>query len=64
MNSAAPILELRNVDVAYGKVRALHRVSFRVQLGEVVALIGANGAGTATAEHQTFGLHDDLSKFC
>ena len=31
MSASAPILELRRVDVAYGKVRALHDVSIRVQ---------------------------------
>ena len=56
MSAADPILELRHVDVAYGKVRALHDVSFRVQPGEVVALIGANGAGKSTTLRAISGL--------
>jgi branched-chain amino acid transport system ATP-binding protein len=51
-----PILELRNVDASYGKVRALHGVSLTVSLGEVVALIGANGAGKSTTLRVMSGL--------
>ncbi len=54
--SAAPILELRDVDVAYGKVRALHSVSLHVQPGEVLALIGSNGAGKSTTLRAISGL--------
>jgi branched-chain amino acid transport system ATP-binding protein len=56
MNPTIPILELRNVDVAYGKLRALHGVSLHVQQGEVVALIGANGAGKSTTLRAISGL--------
>lgn len=56
MSATPPVLELRSVDVAYGKVRALHGVSFHVQPGEVVALIGANGAGKSTALRAISGL--------
>jgi branched-chain amino acid transport system ATP-binding protein len=42
------VLEVRNIDVAYGDVQVVWDVSFRVQKGEVVALIGANGAGKST----------------
>jgi branched-chain amino acid transport system ATP-binding protein len=52
----APILELRNLDAAYGKVRALHNVSIRVEPGEVVAFIGANGAGKSTTLRAISGL--------
>ena len=39
------MLTLRNVDVHYGRVHAVRRVSLHVAPGEIVALIGANGAG-------------------
>jgi branched-chain amino acid transport system ATP-binding protein len=54
--STDPILELRQVDAGYGKVRALHGVTLRVQPGEVVALIGANGAGKSTTLRVISGL--------
>ena len=42
------MLEVRNIDVFYGDVQALWDVSFTVAQGEVVTLIGANGAGKST----------------
>ena len=56
MTSPAPILELRNVEVCYGKLRALGGISLMVQRGEVVALLGANGAGKTTALRAISGL--------
>ena len=56
MNSSDPILELRNVDASYGKVRALRGVSLKVSPGEVIALIGANGAGKSTTLRVMSGL--------
>jgi branched-chain amino acid transport system ATP-binding protein len=56
MSSIDPILELRGVDASYGKVRALHGVSLRVEPGEVIALIGANGAGKSTTLRVMSGL--------
>ncbi len=43
------MLEVRNVDVFYGDVQVLWDVSFNVQKGEIVALIGANGSGKTTS---------------
>jgi branched-chain amino acid transport system ATP-binding protein len=43
------MLAVRNIDVFYGDVQALWDVSFSVAEGEVVTLIGANGAGKSTA---------------
>ena len=46
--AGAPLLELDEVQVHYGKVEALKGVSFNVNEGEIVTLIGANGAGKTT----------------
>ena len=42
-------LIVENLSVAYGTIRALHGLSFRVDQGEIVTIIGANGAGKSTA---------------
>lgn len=42
------VLEVENLEVCYGALRALEKVSLRVGKGEVVAIIGANGAGKST----------------
>jgi branched-chain amino acid transport system ATP-binding protein len=46
--AARPLLEIRNLTVHYGGIQALHDVSLTVGTGEVVTLIGANGAGKST----------------
>lgn len=51
-----PVLELRDLHVSYGKTAALHGVNLRVMPGEVVALIGANGAGKSTTLRTISGL--------
>ncbi len=56
MTDTSYILELSNVDAAYGKVKSLHGISIRVARGEVVALIGANGAGKSTTLRAISGL--------
>ncbi len=43
-----PLLELRNISVAYGQTKVLHGVSLHVNEGEIVTLIGSNGAGKTT----------------
>ena len=50
------LLELRNVETYYGKIRALDGVSLAVAEGEIVALIGANGAGKSTTLRTISGL--------
>jgi branched-chain amino acid transport system ATP-binding protein len=42
------MLEIDNLHVRYGNIEALHGISFQVKEGEVVALLGANGAGKST----------------
>ncbi len=42
------VLEIKNIDVFYGDVQVVWDLSFRVEEGEVVALIGANGSGKST----------------
>jgi branched-chain amino acid transport system ATP-binding protein len=53
--SAAPLLAVRDLQAAYGKVVALKGVSIEVNRGEIVALIGANGAGKSTLMMTIFG---------
>jgi len=50
------MLELRDIHVSYGSIRALNGVSLRVNEGELVALIGSNGAGKSTALKTISGL--------
>ncbi len=50
------VLEIRNIDVSYGDVRVIRGVSFEVKSREVVALIGANGAGKSTTLKTISGL--------
>ena len=50
------MLEVAGLDVFYGNVQALWDVSFRVEEGEIVSLIGANGAGKSTTLKTVAGL--------
>ncbi|MCK5540339.1 MAG: ABC transporter ATP-binding protein [Deltaproteobacteria bacterium] len=50
-NSKTPLLEVRDLEVKYGNISALHGISFTVEKGEIVTLIGANGAGKTTTLH-------------
>ena len=50
------LLEIKDLEVYYGMIQAIKGVSFQVQEGEVIALIGANGAGKTTILHTITGL--------
>lgn len=50
------MLKVNNIDVSYGDVQALWDVSFEVEEGEVVALLGSNGAGKTTSLNTISGL--------
>ncbi|NBH24490.1 ABC transporter ATP-binding protein [Lachnospiraceae bacterium] len=50
------MLEIKDLEVYYGMIQAIKGVSFEVNEGEVIALIGANGAGKTTILHTVTGL--------
>ena len=50
------LLEVKDLEVSYGLIKAIKGVSFEVNEGEIVSLIGANGAGKTTTLHTISGL--------
>jgi len=50
------LLEIENLHVFYGAIEALHGLSFHINEGEIVTLIGANGAGKSTTLNTISGL--------
>ena len=50
------MLEVKDLEVYYGVIKAIKGISFEVNEGEVIALIGANGAGKTTILHTVTGL--------
>jgi branched-chain amino acid transport system ATP-binding protein len=52
----SPILEIRDLEVSYGAVKALRGVSLVVDQGKIICLIGANGAGKSTTLRAISGL--------
>jgi len=55
-DTAAPILQLRDVHTFYGSIHALKGISITVNRGEIVTLLGANGAGKSTTLRSINGL--------
>jgi len=56
-SSAPPILEVRDIGKSYGAIRALHGVSASVGVGEVLCVLGDNGAGKSTFIKILAGAH-------
>jgi branched-chain amino acid transport system ATP-binding protein len=52
---STPILEMKDIDVHYGPIQALKKVSLHIDEGETVSLIGSNGAGKSTLLMSIFG---------
>jgi branched-chain amino acid transport system ATP-binding protein len=53
---STPLLEIRDLTVRYGGIRALHEITLSVPKGSIVTLIGANGAGKSTTLRAISGL--------
>lgn len=51
------VLEIKGIETYYGKIHALRGISFSVRPGEIVALLGANGAGKSTTLRTISGLN-------
>ncbi len=58
MSDDTPVLELRAVSKSFGPVQALENVDFAVKAGEVVAIVGDNGAGKSTMVKSIAGIHE------
>jgi len=56
IQSSETLLDVRNIHVCYGKIDALRGLSFHINRGEIVTLIGANGAGKSTTLRVVSGL--------
>ena len=57
MADGTPILELRGISAAYGRLEVVHDVDLTVRRGELLALLGPNGAGKSTVLRVAMGLH-------
>lgn len=58
---STPILELHNVSKSFGALDALRGLSFHIDQGEVIGLLGDNGAGKSTAVNLISGIHKPTS---
>ena len=56
MNTTVPVLSVKDLHAYYGRAHILHGVSLEARAGEVVALLGRNGAGKSTAMKAIMGL--------
>ncbi len=54
--SASPLLRVENLEAGYGAINVLHRLSLTVHAGEIVTIIGANGAGKSTTLNAICGV--------
>jgi len=55
-SSGTPMLEVTDLEVRYGAIRALKGITFHANAGEIVALLGANGAGKTTTQKTVSGM--------
>ena len=55
------ILEIRNLVAGYGHIEVLHNVSMTINQGEIVTMVGANGAGKSTTLKSIYGLTNIFS---
>ncbi|MCM3766128.1 ABC transporter ATP-binding protein [Neobacillus niacini] len=51
------MLQVENLTIGYGKTEVVHNISFHVQKGEIITILGANGAGKSTILNTIVGLH-------
>src|SRR6185312_16392694 len=58
IDTAEPLLRLRNIEKHFGAVQALAGVDFDVPAGEVTALVGDNGAGKSVLVKTIAGIHE------
>jgi branched-chain amino acid transport system ATP-binding protein len=61
VTAAAPLLEVKDIEVAYGDVQVLFGVSLEVHEGEIVTLLGSNGAGKTTTLRAIAGVRPPRS---
>ena len=57
MSAAALLLEVRDLHLAYGRIRALQGITLVVRAGEIVTLVGPNGAGKSSLLRTIAGVH-------
>jgi simple sugar transport system ATP-binding protein len=57
VNTATPVIELKNVSKTFGEVRSLSEVNLAIYPGEIVGLLGDNGAGKSTLVKTIMGFH-------
>ena len=58
MNDGDTVLQLLNVESAYGPIKAIRGVSLKVRQGEIATVLGANGAGKTTILKTISGIID------
>lgn len=56
MNNLSPLLNVQSIQVSYGQIQVLFDISIQVYSGEIVAIIGANGAGKSSLIKSIIGL--------
>jgi branched-chain amino acid transport system ATP-binding protein len=61
MTSKSPILSVRSLRARYGQIEVLHDVSLEIHQGEIISLLGANGAGKSTTLMCISGIHANYS---